>query len=196
MVSSMDRVAPEKLAIHQPSMFLPWVIFERETQMKKLPEVELLRHTFSYDADSGILRWKIKPSQAVGVGDIAGNVQHGYVVVQFGGKSYKAHRLIWTMHYGDIGDLEIDHINLNRSDNRLCNLRLATKNQNQRNARARKDNKYGLKGVSLSRAHNKYKAQIQTGDGRLYLGLFDTPELAHHAYLEAAKRLHGEFANA
>lgn len=165
------------------------------SKFKKLPTKEIVTAFLSYDKETGILRWRKKPSQVVNVGDVAGNKQHGYVVVQLCGESYKAHRLIWLIECGDIGDMDIDHINMDRADNRLENLRIATRRQNQFNTKARRDNKSGFKGVSLSKPHMKWKAQINTGKNRLYLGLFDTPELAYKAYKEAADKFHGDFVN-
>lgn len=90
---------------------------------------------------------------------------------------------------------QVDHINGDSSDNRLENLRLATNTQNARNRGKSKHNTSGYKGVFWHKATNKWTAQIGVDRKRIYLGIFDTPELAHRAYCEAAKVYHGEFAN-
>lgn len=105
--------------------------------------------------------------------------------------AYKAHRLAWFIHHGRWPAEEIDHINMVRDDNRLANLREASHNDNQHNRqRARADNKLGILGVSTYRG--RFKAQIEINGENRYLGLFDTAEQAHTAYLEA-KRTHHKF---
>ena len=90
----------------------------------------------------------------------------------------------------------VDHRNHDTLDNRRENLRLAVNGQNNHNRRLQRNNTSGFKGVAFHRATGKWRAQI--GDGRLnkkkWLGLFDSPADAHAAYLEAAKRMYGEFA--
>jgi hypothetical protein len=100
------------------------------------------------------------------------------------------HRAILNAPVG----LEVDHINGDGLDNRRSNLRLATREGNQRNRAARRDNTSGLKGVSLHVSTGKWQARIRTGGEQVYLGVFTTPEAAHEAYAEAAIRLHGKFA--
>jgi hypothetical protein len=88
----------------------------------------------------------------------------------------------------------VDHINGNAFDNRRVNLRVCTRAQNNQNARKRKTNQSGKKGVSWSTAMNKWKAQIRHENVIYYLGCHDTVELAHEAYKIKAKELHGEYA--
>lgn len=90
---------------------------------------------------------------------------------------------------------QVDHINLNGLDNRRCNLRLATNTENQRNKSKQVNNTSGYKGVYWRKDSNKWVAQIKVDNEVRHLGRFDTPEEAHAAYCEAAKQLHGEFAN-
>lgn len=72
--------------------------------------------------------WKINRTNGVKSGDIAGRKNHdGYIHVSVFGKTYSGHRLAWFLHYGEFPELDIDHINRDRSDNRICNLRLATR---------------------------------------------------------------------
>lgn len=114
-----------------------------------------------------------------------------YVVVN--GSNYRAHRVIWEMHHGPIPDkMEIDHIDCNPWNNMLFNLRLATRSQNNSNKGLTNANKHGLKGVSAFKS--RFRSDIAFGGVKYYLGLFDTPEAAHEAYVAAAIRLHGEFA--
>lgn len=110
------------------------------------------------------------------------------------GVHYKAHRVIWKLVTLEEPDV-IDHINGDRSDNRLINLRSTNATGNARNARLRKDSLSGLKGVCFSNTFNKWMAQIRVNTRTRFLGLFDDKYEAHSAYCEAAKLHHEEFAN-
>ena len=88
----------------------------------------------------------------------------------------------------------VDHINHDTLDNRKSNLRLAGVDQNQMNARRRRDNTSGFKGVSWVERDNAWVARISCKGKRIPLGYYKTPEDAYAAYCEAAKIYHGEFA--
>lgn len=106
------------------------------------------------------------------------------------------HRLIMEQILGHslARGSQVDHVNLNRLDNRRENLRLSNKSQNAANTTLRKSNKSGYKGVNWSKPNKKWQAAICHQYHRYHLGFFDTPEEAHAAYCEKAKELHGEFA--
>jgi len=106
-------------------------------------------------------------------------------------RRFLAHRLAWFITHGDWPE-RLDHINGDKDDNRIANLRIADKYQNAQNAMIKPNNKSGYKGVSKSK--NRWTAIIQSRGKVHYLGLFLTPEEAHQAYCKAAKELHGEFA--
>jgi len=89
---------------------------------------------------------------------------------------------------------DIDHKDGNGLNNQRWNLRISTNGGNNQNARKRRDNTVGLKGVYFHKQHRKFGAQIQSRGERVHLGLFKTPEEAHAAYCAAAAELHGEFA--
>jgi len=105
----------------------------------------------------------------------------------------RASRIIWKLVTGDDPSAQVDHKNLNRADNRWCNLRLGTNAQNQWNRGVGRANTSGFKGVHR-RPSGRYQARIGTHGSRINLGHFPTPEGARAAYAKAAKRLHGEFA--
>ncbi len=107
-------------------------------------------------------------------------------------KSVKMHRAILGLVAGDRFDA--DHRNLNTLDNRRENLRICTRSQNRVNTGPRIDNAIGLKGVCWHKVTSKWIASIQYQGKKYHLGIFPTPQAAHDAYCEAAKRLHGEFA--
>lgn len=106
-------------------------------------------------------------------------------------------RVTVAMHRQLMGPLDarfVDHINGNGLDNRRVNLRMATNAQNQWNRKTSRSNPLGLKGVSWERRTCKWRARIGANGVNIMIGTFDTPEAAHEAYCEAARRLHGEFA--
>jgi hypothetical protein len=129
-------------------------------------------------------------------GSVSGKNKTGYLQIYFNGKPYPATHLAWLLKTGSWPPHQIDHKNLVRSDNRWGNLRLATRSQNFGNQRAYKNNKVGLKGVSLFKPSGRWQAQIQVEGKKISLGHFGTPEEAHTAYVEASKKYFGEFARA
>lgn len=146
------------------------------------------RALFQYDPENGQLSRE---------GGVAGYVDksNGYRSVRVRGRKYKAHRLAWLIVHGDWPSDFLDHINGDRDDNRLVNLRECSNAENLRNTGAYRCNKTGYKGVSLHKRDRKYYANIRV-DGRLrFLGSYATALEAHAAYCEAAAKLHGDFAN-
>lgn len=126
-------------------------------------------------------------------GALVGSVDsHGYVQIKTDGRLYLAHRLAWLHFYGTWPEKHIDHINGIRDDNRICNLRLADRAQNNANSCKRKDNASGFKGVS--ECGGRWRAQIQIQGRKRHLGVFATAEDASAAYQDKARELFGEFA--
>ena len=156
---------------------------------------ENLCEIFSYDPNTGEIRWKKRISQKSVIGKIAGNkLPSGRVNITVNYKHYKAHRIVWAMMTGKWPENEIDHINRNPSDNRWENLREVTHSQNMKNLPIPKTNKSGYKGVSWHAIGKKWQAHIKANGVNYYLGLFNTAEDAAKAYIEASKKLHGEFS--
>lgn len=148
-------------------------------------DFNLLRKSFDYDIDSGILT-RTRTNKVVKTLDAYGYIQVGYL-----GKVYKAHRLIWAICYAKFPYGYIDHINGMRSDNRLCNLRDVSKQENSHNQKKpNKRNTSGYLGVCRNKKLNKWQSEISVNGRSIYLGLFNTPEEAHQAYLEAKKIYH------
>jgi len=148
-------------------------------------ETQTLRELFAYDESAGALRWA-KPRSRVRVGAIAGRLssKDGYWRVETGGKSYQAHRLIWQFVHGEPPVGEIDHINGNRSDNRLENLRVVSRAENCQNRHnVRSDSKTGVLGACKN--GGTYKAEIKKNGVRTYLGRFKTAAEAGAAYRAA-----------
>jgi HNH endonuclease len=162
--------------------------------MDKISHAELLG-ILDYNPETGVFSWKI-PRPKIRVGNIAGSLHHkGYVHIELMGKHYAAHRLAWFYVTGEWPKDQIDHINMNKSDNSFKNLREATNGQNRANTN-KSINKTGFKGVSYHHWMTKkpYQAAIRHNKKTIYLGCFKTAEKAHEVYKEAAIKFHGEFA--
>ena len=161
--------------------------------------VESIRRIFDYDPNTGKLFRKNKDNYSRGykpsyIGKVAGNCNdHGYIRVHVLGNSYRAHRLIWAWAYGYWPENDIDHINGCKSDNRLCNLREATRSENMRNVNNRKNNSSGVTGVMYDKKTGKYMAHITVNYEQIVLGYFYLIELAIKARKEAEEEYFGEF---
>ena len=159
---------------------------------------ERLKSLLDYDPDVGVFRWKWRVSTKV-PRDLTAGIKYprGYIGIRIDGRRYHAHRLAWFYVHGVWPTLDIDHIDGDPSNNRLANLREATRSQNLANLHKRRGNAKYPKGV-YKRGGNKgdwgYGVQIKDGDTYLKFGRYDTPEEAHEMYCEAAVMLHGEFA--
>ena len=152
-----------------------------------------LREIFDYN--NGCLVWKINRTNGVKAGDIAGSVQKsGYIRVSINDKPYSAHRLVFFWHHGYFPKF-IDHIDRNRSNNKIENLREATPTQNQGNRNLSKTNTSGYRGVGWHKKYSKWVARISINGKLKNLGQFDDKEEARRVYCEAAKAHFGEFAN-
>jgi HNH endonuclease len=144
---------------------------------------EQARAVLAYDAETGKF---FRPSGAQ-----AGSLMKaGYVEISVCGARFYGHRLAWLMHHGVHPSGHIDHINGNKADNRIANLRDGPRCINMQNLkRARADSKSGLLGVSWSKAAGKWTARIKIGGKYVHLGLFLDERAAYEAYIDA-KRAH------
>jgi hypothetical protein len=165
--------------------------------MQVIPSIELIRSTFIYDPVSGDLRWRHNGrNQWARAGNLAGQSTkncNGYSSVRVGGRSHRVHRVIWAYYYGVWPDQDIDHINRDRADNRIENLRDATRSQNLGNSIARSTS---LKGAHFDKRRGKWKARITVDYKEIWLGSYNTEAEAHAAYCDAARIYFGEFARA
>lgn len=145
-----------------------------EKKCKELPSAEKLQSLFTYE--NGKLYWKFKPVRSrVHNGDEAGNINNqGYRRVKIGGTEYATHRLIWKMLKEEEPPDIIDHINQDKLDNRIENLRAVTQSQNQLNNKA--------KGCSFHKAKCKWEARIKVNSKLISLGYFNTEEEAMTRY--------------
>lgn len=126
------------------------------------PSQETLREIFTY-SDGDLINKK--------TGKVIGSkTMYGYIATNLNYKFYLVHRLIWIYHHGDIDKLEIDHIDRNRSNNKLENLRTCTSGQNKQNMTAYGENKGGCPGVNWKRLDNLWAVTIGLNYENIYLG--------------------------
>ena len=160
-------------------------------------DIESLKKLLSYDKDTGKFTWT-KDAHFKVRGKEAGyiNRKFGYIRIGVLNKVYQAHRLAWIYHYGVNPEQQVDHINGDKTDNRIKNLRLATTAQNQMNCKAHCDNSTGFKGVTYRKGLKKpYRAAVQTCGKMIHVGYFSTPKEASIAYYLKAREIFGEFAS-
>jgi HNH endonuclease len=155
--------------------------------------VDRAREVIDYNPLTGVLTWRVCLSSRRHPGAVAGTIDHNeYRRVRIDRKKYLAHRLAWLLTTGEWPRDQLDHINGDRDDNRIANLREVSQSQNQCNARQRRTSKAPYKGVSLHRS-GKWAAQGGFAGSKRHLGLFDTPEAAHARYREVAQKAFGAF---
>ena len=154
-----------------------------------------LKRQLYYDTNTGHFTWiKLKVNNQVKVGDMAGSRNiNGYWYIYIKGRSYKAHRLAWLYCYGVWPKDQIDHINTNKLDNRISNLREADNSKNNMNRGLRSDNTSGIKGVGLFKPTGKYHARGYKNGVRKSLGHYDTIEGAIAARDAFEKEYQGEY---
>jgi len=153
---------------------------------------ERLRQLLHYDPKTGIFTRRIT-RYGWPAGTRAGTRRpDGRYQIHVDGNAYLASHLAWLYMTGEWPDGLVDHRNLNKSDDRWENLRLATKAQNATNSRRNRLNTTGYKGVS--RWRGKFRATIRVNTKQKHLGIFDDPISAWYAYRRAARRYHGKFA--
>ena len=159
---------------------------------KQLPSLEVVQRYLSYDPLTGRWTWANTFNNRIVKGKTAGTVtKYGYLKIKVVDSVYMAHRLAWLWCYEqDPVGLEIDHIDGNRLNNAIDNLRVATTKQNSFNSKTY--NALGLKGVSKS--GSKYRARIRFNNKCLHIGVFNTALDAAAAYNAKAIELFGEFA--
>jgi len=149
-----------------------------------------------FECRDGALFYRQRPSQNMLVGDRAGYVDNnGYRKLSIKSKRYQEHRIIFLMYHGYLPDT-IDHIDGNPANNRIENLREATQQQNCYNSSTHGRNTSGHRGVSWSRAWNKWQAYVNVNKKRKFLGYFEDLELAGLVAAEARDLYHGNFAKA
>jgi len=169
----------------------------REQIMNTL-DVKVLRNSLDYNPETGIFRRKNqirgrRSPDGQSCGAINGR---GYRTIKVNGKAYSAHRLAWLYMYGEFPPSDLDHINRDKTDNRILNLRVCTEAQNLHNARkirTKKELTSPHKGVSV-RLDGRCQARITINKKTISLGYFNSEQDAHAAYCKAAKHHFDDFA--
>jgi hypothetical protein len=157
--------------------------------MKPHKHAEIIKaslHKFWYF--EGNLYWSENFGSRAKKGSLVGSIDgSGYLQVKLNGKPVLVHRIIWIMHNDSYPD-QIDHIDRNRKNNRIENLRAANNTLNQHNTSMRKDNSTGVTGVHYK--NERYQARIQSNGVRIQLGTFDTLDEAANAYRIGKEKYH------
>jgi hypothetical protein len=166
------------------------------TKIKPVPCThEELLEWFSYDERN--LFWKKLPFSRIKVGDQAGSFDdRGYRIIGFKDKRYRESRLVWFYVKGIWSESDIDHINGIKDDNRIENLREATRSQNGCNRKTHRNNQSGFKNITWYKKKKKYQVRIKLNDDHIQIGTFkeDEIEQALMARDDALIKYHGEFA--
>jgi hypothetical protein len=146
-----------------------------------------LKQMLRYDPRTGLFYWRAGKYAGKRAGWLS---NEGYRYIQINLRVYAAHTLAWLYVRGRLPKGRIDHIDRKPANNRIKNLREATRSQNSANS-INKPNRSGLKGAHYARGH--WQSAIHYKGRKYYLGFFATPEAAHRAYCKAARALHGNF---
>jgi hypothetical protein len=158
-----------------------------ESVRSKRPPVSAaeIRSVFQYDPSTGMFTRDGKTTGSV--------LPNGYLYLSLKNRRITAHRAAWAVVYGEFPQHEVDHVNRVRTDNRISNLRLATRSQNARNTSIRKSSRSGYKGVSWHSKCGKWRAVIQASGRQLHLGYFTSAVEASEVYIKTAKIVFGDF---
>ena len=150
--------------------------------------LEEMKQYLSYDPETGHFTWiKLKLFSHLKVGDIAGTLSDGYILINFNYKKYRAHRLGWLFTYGKWPNNHIDHIDGNRSNNKINNLRDVTPQENLFNI---KKVRAGSGYIGVYKRKYSWQTRIGLNGKDIHIGYFKTPELASEAYQAAKLKYH------
>lgn len=150
-----------------------------------------------FEYRDGVLYWRIRPAKCVNVGDVVGGTngsKQPYLRTRIKRQGFLVHRIIFLMHHGYIPEV-IDHIDNNIQNNKIENLRSATKSQNHQNAVSHKNNTSGCKNVFWHESSSKWQVKLRSNGKMHHVGSFKDLELADLVAHEARNLYHGNFAN-
>lgn len=150
--------------------------------------IDRLKELFIYDPETGFFKNRSSRGRASKGARAGAETGHGYRRIIIDYVKYYEHHLAWFYVYGEWPD-EIDHIDHDRSNNAICNLRKATRSQNSCN----RTGPSGLRGAYWHPRCRYWYSKIQIGGHVKWLGTYNTPEEAHLAFLAAAEKLQGDF---
>jgi len=163
-------------------------------------DAEYVRSILDYSPDTGVFRWKRREDRSAQwnaryTGKEAGSVSgNGYVSIKINNRHYQSHRLAWLIIHGEWPPKDLDHIDGDPSNNRIANLRLATRQENTRNVGLRKTNSTGVPGVYWNKNAGKFASHISDDAyKKIHLGLFPTLAEAAAARSAAEIKYFGDF---
>lgn len=158
---------------------------------KEYLEPHILRELLQYDPETGVLVWRARNSGSkqdknfnarfLGKPALTANVGNGYLHGEIVGHRVLAHRVVWAFVHGEWPDGQIDHINGDRADNRIANLRVVTAAGNAQNLALRLSNKSGAHGVTFCKRRSKWRARVNVFGSERHLGEFRNIEDAIRA---------------
>jgi hypothetical protein len=155
---------------------------------------ERLKELLKYDPETGLFYW-LGGQKKTRAGQIAGTIdKDGYIIICVDQRLYRAHRLAWLWTHGEWPNGQIDHRDRDRANNRISNLRDATKTQNMWNTARHPKSSTGVKGVQFDQRRGLYYATIKAGGRKIWLGYHQTIEAAAEARRAATVEHHQEFA--
>lgn len=154
---------------------------------------EELKRNLDFSPETGIFTW-ILSKKGTKIGDIAGSNSRGYIRIRLNKKSYFSHRLAWLWVNGEFPKKQIDHIDKNKSNNRIINLREVSRSENACNVNPPANNTSGFKNVHLHKC-GKYVVRIKRDSKTYNLGYYKTAEEANIIAIEGRRNIHKEYAS-
>ncbi|HAT3754821.1 TPA: HNH endonuclease [Citrobacter amalonaticus] len=173
--------------------------------MKKI-DINYLKSRIDYCPLTGNFKWKLRARESFTserlfkswntqfCGKDCGSMTNKYLTIRIDNSLYYCHRLAWAIYYGEWPESDVDHINMDKTDNRIANLRLSTSGQNMSNMGATKANKSGFIGVFWAKREGRWVSGITINYKFKYLGYYDDPVEAALAYNDACREANGEFS--
>lgn len=160
------------------------------------PDLDVIKSLLDYNPNTGVFKWINRSGRygRIPAGSVAGSINgQGYRYIWINGTLYCAQRLAWFISYSEWPDSMVDHINMDKDDNRIVNLRLVTDQQSTAHRTVHKRNICGLKGVS--KRGKKWRTRITLNRKTIDVGYFNSKEEAHAAYVAKSLELFGEYAH-
>ena len=152
-------------------------------------DLEILESLLDYNADSGEIKWTYANSKNTNKGKVAGTkLSNKYIRIFIYGKLYQAHRLAWYMYYGKEPEYGLDHIDGNKHNNAIDNLRDIPQSGNAKNSSLSKANSSGFTGVTFMRRSKKWRSRIMVDGSDIHLGFYDDKQKAISARVRANRK--------